>query len=77
MVPTSEGRADLDELETEQLTHQIHGNLPGSRERFGPRLGAQSFRGDTPLLCHGLLNRVRVETNRGGSGGFAGTVGWW
>src|SRR3954468_3767159 len=72
MIPPTEGCPDLNELQTEQLAHQVHGDLAWSSECFGPRLGPKSLCRDSPLFGNGLLNGIGVETNDGCGRRFTG-----
>ena len=66
MIAAAERRADLDQLHAEHLAHEEHGHLPRHCQVLRSRFGAESFRGDAPLLGHGILDRVARQPSGSG-----------
>src|SRR5215211_3703664 len=63
VVPTPKRCPDLDQLKTQQLTHQVHRNLARCGECLGPCLGTQTLGGHPPFLGNHLLDRLEIEAS--------------
>src|SRR5688572_8546755 len=58
VVTATKGLTDFDELHFQELTSQVHRDLPRYCERLDPGLRSESLRGDTPAPGDNLLNLV-------------------
>lgn len=56
VISASEGVAYFDQLQCQELSAEVHGDLPGYGELFGACFGAQAVRCDAPLPGHDLLD---------------------
>jgi len=60
VVASAEGLSDLDQLQSENLSGQIHGHLARGGEDLGASLGLQSINRDPPFCRHPLLHRAHT-----------------